>query len=331
MRILVTGSAGHLGEALCRVLGGAAVGMDILPSPYTGIVGSVADRALVARAVEGVDAVLHTATLHKPHVGSHARSEFVDTNVTGTLALLEASVAAGVGRFVFTSTTSAFGRALTPPPGAPAAWVTEDVAPVPRNIYGATKTAAEDLCELVHRDHGLPIVILRTSRFFPEADDRDDVRAAFEDANLKVNELLYRRVDIEDVVAAHRLALDRAAAIGFGRYIVSATTPFSREDLGELRRDAPGVVRRRFPAYEDVYGPRGWRMFDAIERVYVNARARSDLGWTPRWDFGYALERLAAGEEWRSELALAVGAKGYHAESTGPYTVRGARADLPLR
>ncbi len=322
MRILVTGSAGHLGEALCRVLGDDAVGMDIKPSPHTSIVGSVADRSLVARAVEGADAVLHTATLHKPHVGSHARAEFVETNVSGTLALLEASVAAGVGRFVFTSTTSAFGRALTPPPGAPAAWVTEDVAPVPRNIYGVTKTAAENVCELVHRDHGLPIVILRTSRFFPEADDRDDVRAAYADANLKVNELLYRRVDIEDVVAAHRLALDRAGEIGFGRYIVSATTPFSTDDLAELREDAPAVVRRHFPAYEDVYRERGWRMFDAIERVYVNTLARSELGWAPRWDFGYALSRLAAGEEWRSELALAVGAKGYHAESTGPYTVR---------
>ena len=41
-------------------------------------------------------------------------------------------------------------------------------------------------------------MILRTSRFFPEADDRDDVRTAFGDANVKVNELLYRRVDIEE-------------------------------------------------------------------------------------------------------------------------------------
>ena len=109
-----------------------------------------------ARAVAGVEAVLHAATLHKPHVGTHTRQDFVDTNVTGTLTLLEEAVAAGVGRFVFTSTTSAFGRALTPPPGAPAAWITEDVTPVPRNIYGVTKVAAEDLCELVHRDHGLP-------------------------------------------------------------------------------------------------------------------------------------------------------------------------------
>jgi nucleoside-diphosphate-sugar epimerase len=321
MRILVTGSSGHLGEALRRVLDDS-LGLDILPSPYTDIVGSVADRAVVRRAVEGVDAIVHAATLHKPHVGSHSRQEFVDTNVTGTLALLEEALAAGVSRVIFTSTTSAFGRALTPPPGAPAAWVTEDVAPVPRNIYGVTKTAAEDLCELFHREHGLPILVLRTSRFFPEADDRDDVRNAYEDANLKVNELLYRRADLSDVVEAHRLALERAPALGFGRYIVSATTPFTPGDLAQLRDDAPGVVARRFPAYADIYAARGWRMFEAIERVYVNARARHDLGWSPRYDFGFALERLAAGEEWRSELARSVGAKGYHAESTGPYTVR---------
>jgi UDP-glucose 4-epimerase len=325
MRILVTGSAGHLGEALVRVLGAEGhdlVGVDVLESAHTSVVGSIADRALMRECVRGADAVLHAATLHKPHVGSHPRQAFVETNVAGTLNLLEEAVAAGVGRFVFTSTTSAFGRALTPPPGAPAAWITEDVAPVPRNVYGVTKTAAEDLCELVHRDHGLPCLILRTSRFFPEADDRDEVRSLYDDTNLKVNELLYRRVDLEDVVGAHRLALERAPELGFGRYIVSATTPFDRDDLAELRADAPAVLRRLFPDYEAIYERRGWKMFPSIERVYVNERARSELGWAPRYDFRHALDRLEAGEEPRSALAATVGAKGYHAVSTGPYTVR---------
>ena len=325
MRVLVTGSAGHLGEALVRVLrdlGHDVAGLDLLPSPFTTAVGSVADRACVRRLLVGAEAVLHAATLHKPHVGSHSRQAFVDTNVTGTLNLLEEAVAAGVGAFVFTSTTSAFGRALVPPPGAPAAWITEEVAPVPRNVYGATKVAAEDLCELVHRDHGLPCVVLRTSRFFPEGDDRDDVRASYDDANLKVNELLYRRVDLEDVVSAHLLALERAPALGFTRCIVSATTPFSPGDLAELREDAPAVVRRRVPGYEAVYAARGWRMFPGIERVYVNARARRELGWEPRWDFVRALQAVAVGEDPRSDLARAVGAKGYHPVSTGPYTSR---------
>jgi UDP-glucose 4-epimerase len=325
VRILVTGSSGHLGEGLMRVLrgeGAEVIGLDVLHSPWTDVVGSIADRDCVRRAMGGVDAVLHTATLHKPHVGSHGRREFVDTNITGTLNLLEEAVAAGVARFVFTSTTSAFGRALAPPPDAPAAWITEDVAPVPRNIYGVTKTAAEDLCELVHRDHGLPCLILRTSRFFPEPDDRDEVRSAYDDANLKVNELLYRRADLQDVVDAHRLALDRAPEIGFGRYIVSATAPFTPDDLAELRADAPAVVRRRVPEYEAVYADRGWSMFPSIERVYVNERARTELGWTPRYDFAAVLQRVAAGEDPRSPLAVAVGAKGYHAVSRPPYTTR---------
>jgi UDP-glucose 4-epimerase len=325
MRVLVTGSAGHLGEALDRVLraeGIDVIGLDVLASPHTSAVGSIGDRAFVRRSMAGVDAVIHAATLHKPHVGSHSRQDFVDTNITGTLNLLEEAVAAGVGAFVFTSTTSAFGRALSPGPGARAAWIDEDVAPVPRNIYGVTKAAAEDLCELAHRDQGLPCLILRTSRFFPEEDDRDEIRNRYPDMNAKVNEILYRRGDIEDMVGAHRLALERAGEIGFGRYIVSATTPFTRADLAELRADAPAVVRRLFPDHEAIYAERGWSMFPSIDRVYDNTRAREELGWAPRYDFRHALDRLAAGEDPRSELALTVGAKGYHDVPTGVYTVR---------
>ena len=326
MKILVTGSAGHLGEALMRRLrhdGHEALGLDVIASAYTDAVGSIVDRGLVARCMRGVDAVLHTATLHKPHVATHSRQDFVDTNVSGTLNLLEESVSAGVGAFVFTSTTSAFGRALTPPPGAPAAWVTEDVAPVPRNIYGVTKIAAESVCELFQHKQGLPVLVLRTSRFFPEEDDLKSARDAFEDANIKANELLYRRVDIEDVVDAHLLAIERAPAIGFGRYIISATTPFARDDLQQLREDAPSVVARYAPGYEAEYARRGWRMFAGIERVYVNERARTELGWRPRYDFAYALQRLRAGEDVRSDLARAIGRKGYHAETfaEGPYPV----------
>jgi UDP-glucose 4-epimerase len=325
MRILVTGSSGHLGEALVRVLtadGHDVVGLDLLESPCTGVVGSVTDRSALRRALEGVNAVLHTATLHKPHVGSHTRAAFVDTNVTGTLILLEEAVAAGVSRCVFTSTTSSFGRALTPGDGAAAAWITEDVPSIPRTIYGVTKVAAENICELIHRDHGLPCVILRTSRFFPEPDDNQDIREKYSAANVRANEMLYRRVDLADVVDAHRLALERAPALGFGRYIVSATTPFTTADLAQLRVDAPAVVRRHYPGFEQLYAELGWAMFPGVDRVYVNTRARTDLGWTPRYDFGHVLQQLSTGAEPRSALAVAIGAKGYHQVSTGPYTVR---------
>jgi nucleoside-diphosphate-sugar epimerase len=322
-KVLVTGSSGHLGEALVRVLrtrGYDVTGIDARPSPFTTVVGSVAERAVVRDCVAGNDYVLHTATLHKPHVGTHGKQAFVDTNVTGTLTLLEEAVAAGVSGFVFTSTTSAFGRALTPAPGQPAAWITEEVAPRPRNIYGVTKTAAEDLCELVQAEYGLPVIALRTSRFFPEGDDDADVRGAFPDGCVKANEYLYRRVDVADVADAHLLAMERAAQIGFGKYIVSATTPFTPADLGALRDDAPAVVRRLFPDYEAEYARRGWRMFPSIGRVYVNASARADLGWSPRYDFRSVLDALKAGEDPSSPLARAIGAKGYHDKPTGVYT-----------
>jgi nucleoside-diphosphate-sugar epimerase len=267
--------------------------------------------------------VIHAATLHKPHVATHSRQDFVDTNITGTLHLLEEAVAAGVAAFVFTSTTSVFGRALTPPPGAPASWVTEDVRPVPKNIYGVTKTAAEDLCELFHRLHGLACLILRTSRFFPEVDDDPVVRREYEDANVKANEYLHRRVDLQDAVDAHLLAVETTPLIGFGRYIISATTPFQPEDLQDLPDDAPRMVRRRAPEYEEEYARRGWRMFPGIERVYVNERARRELGWRPKYDFRRIIECLRAGNDPRSPLACAVGSKGYHDRTfaDGPYPV----------
>jgi len=326
MRILVTGSAGHLGEALMLTLRHSeheAIGLDIRSSPATQRVGSITERDFVRRCMQGVDAVLHTATLHKPHVASHTRQAFVDTNITGTLNLLEEAVDAGVESFVYTSTTSTFGHALTPPEGAPAAWITEDVVPVPRNIYGVTKLAAESLCELIHRTTHLPCIVLRTSRFFPEDDDNAGLRQAFAGANLKANEFLYRRADIEDIVSAHMLALEKAPAIGFGRYIISATTPFSPADLQQLRMDAPAVVRRYSPGYEAEYRRRGWLMLPAIERVYVNELARAQLGWQPRYDFNSIIRRLSADEDFLSPLARAVGSKGYHPEvfTQGPYPV----------
>jgi UDP-glucose 4-epimerase len=325
MRVLVTGSTGHLGDALVQELrrdGHSVTGVDIVAGPTTDLVVSITDRGAIRAAMGGVDAVIHSATLHKPHISSHSRADFIDVNLTGTLVLLEEAVAAEVSRFIFLSSTSAFGRALRPASGEPAAWVTEQVVPVPRNIYGATKVAAEDLCELIARDSGMPVLVLRASRFFPEDDDEADRRSGFDSLNLKVNELLYRRVDIADLVCVCRLALERAPALGFGRYIVSATTPFSQADVVSVRSDLPSAVARLYPDFPEIYAARGWRMLDTIGRVYVNDAARRDLDWQPSFTFGRALERLAAGQDPRSELALTVGAKGYHGESHGVYTTR---------
>ncbi|MEM7300343.1 MAG: NAD(P)-dependent oxidoreductase [Pseudomonadota bacterium] len=326
MTVLVTGSSGHLGDALVRTLRGQKVpvrGVDIKASPTTDVVGSITDRDVVASCFAGVEAVLHTATLHKPHVATHSRQEFVDTNISGTLNLLEEARAHGVRKFVFTSTTSTFGRALVPPPGEPTGWITEDVVPIPKNIYGVTKLAAEKMCQLFASKFGVPSLVLRTSRFFPEEDDSRDARSRFSDENLKANEFLHRRADLEDVVSAHLCALEKVEEIGFDTFIISATTPFTEEHLADLRSDAVTVLADLFPALQPVYERLDWTMFDGFDRVYVNDKARRLLDWSPKHDFGSVLRRVGKGGSVLSDIHTAVGSKGYHDQvfKDGPFPV----------
>ncbi|KAK8120923.1 NAD dependent epimerase/dehydratase family protein [Apiospora kogelbergensis] len=333
--VLVTGSAGHLGCALMFLLpslGYTPIGVDILEAETTTQVGSIADREFVASLFgryPSIRHVLHAATLHKPHVDSHSKADFVDVNITGTLNLLEEAAAHKVASFVFTSTTSAFGRALSPKPGEPAAWITEDVVPIPKNIYGVTKVAAEDLCRLVQAQTGMPVVVLRTSRFFPEADDDADRRALVGDGdggdeNLKVLEMAYRRVDIADVVSACDCAMRKAQEIRWGKYVISAPPPFSNdpEILKRLDSGADEVYVECVAGIKDAFEKKGWRFLPRLDRVYDSSKAIQELGWQPQYTIQNVVDRLLRGEEWRSDITFKVGRKGYHAVSTGVYTVR---------
>ena len=91
----------------------------------------------------------------------------------------------------------------------------------------------------------------------------------------------------------------------------------------ELNSNAPDVVRKRVPDYLDIYRQRGWKMFDKIDRVYVNEAARRDLGWEPKYDFAHILECVRAGGFPRSPISELVGSKGYHDQvfEDGPYPV----------
>lgn len=314
VKVLVTGSSGHLGEALVRRFlerGYEALGVDLLPSPYTSHVGSILDRTLMNQLLQSADAVVHAATLHKPHVATHTKQQFIDVNVSGTQVLLEAAIKQNVKAFLFTSTTSTFGEALSP--GAhEAVWVTESLTPIPRNIYGVTKLAAEDLCQLAQKEHGLPCLVLKTSRFFPEEDDRKDLFPGYSQDNLKAIEFLNRRVDLQDAVTAHELALERARELKFDKFIISSTPPFKREDCALLLKDAPAVVRKYFPEYEAVFASQNWTLPPSLGRVYSNEHARKTLGWKPLCDFGSVLERVRKNQNVLGELASKIGTKGYH-------------------
>lgn len=315
MTTLVTGSRGHLGEGLVRrmqELGEPVRGVDRLPSPFTDVVADLRDPKAVRAVMQGVQRVCHAATLHKPHVATHSWQDFLDTNLTATKNLLEAAVEEEVESFVFTSTTSTFGRAMNPGPNEPAVWVEETLVPIPKNIYGVTKVAAEDLGELAHVRFGLPVVVLRTSRFFPEEDDVPERRAAYPDENLKANEFLNRRLDLFDAVEGHRLALDKASALGFEKLILSAPTPFTRADVQDLRKRADELVEARCPGTRKIYQDLGWSLPREISRVYDASRARRVLGWIPRLSFSEVIARAHRGEPIQSSLAQLVGKKPYH-------------------
>jgi len=276
LRVLVTGSSGRVGAAVARLLARehAVVGLDRLPGPQTTLVGRIEDPDAVARAMQGVDAVVHTASLHAPHVGVVDDAEFTKVNVTGTLVLLDAAARLGVRRFVYTSTTSVYGQALVP--GDRAVWVTEELEPMPRDIYDQTKLEAEALCRAAAATGTLSCVALRMSRCFPEP---RHLMAAYR---------LYRGVDLEDVASAHAQALSYDGR-GFEVFNVSARSPFAEDDCAALLAGAAVLIRSRHPAIAAVFAAHGWPLPASVDRVYSVDAAVQRLGYEPRGDvFRYA-------------------------------------------
>lgn len=272
MQLLITGTSGRLGSALAQCLARAhtIIGLDVVPGPYTTHLGSVTDRAQVFALAKGVDTILHTASLLPPHLRDHSRSAFVDIIVHGTLNLLESVLEHEVRQFIYTSTTSLYGEAMVP--RETAVWVTEELTPVPRDLYDVTKFAAEGLCRDVSAAHGLSCTILRVARFFPEPPNHLAIYR------------LYKGVDLRDVVAAHCLAL-QAASPGCQVFNIAARSPFTAGETTELLHDPQRVILRHFPAAGERFATLGWHFPTRVDRVYVIEKAERELGYRPAFNF----------------------------------------------
>ena len=301
MRILLTGSSGWLGRFLAprlRAEGHEVTGLDVAAGIDTQIMGLVADRSLVDAVVDdhAIEAIMHSGALHKPDIARYPAQAFIDVNMTGTLNLLEAATAAGHDRFIFTSTTSLMvSQQVRDGSNERAYWMDEDFAAgPPRNIYGVTKLAAENLCRIHAAQTGMDIAILRTGRFFPED---DDTLGDPPGENLKANEMLNRRLTVEDAAEAHVAALNNIGGLGCEAFVLSAPPPFAREDAAELSRDARALIARRFADVQSLYAARGWALPERIDRVYDPSKAERMLGFRCKSDFASVMAALRDGTD----------------------------------
>ncbi|WP_111828191.1 NAD-dependent epimerase/dehydratase family protein [Acinetobacter colistiniresistens] len=316
MNILITGSSGNLGTALsivCKEKGYSVIGVDIRESTETTHVGNIHDEDFINSCMTGIDVVFHTAGLHKPHVATHSIHEFIETNIWGTCVLLQSAKDKKVKSFIFSSTTSVYGSVLSPDQSLPAVWINESTKIESKNIYGLTKLSAEELCRLFSLDKKMRCIVLRNSRFFYEDDDNKFIRENYNQDNIKVNELLYRRADIEDVVNAHlKAAFHYNGDEYFDKFIISSTTPFVKDDCKVLNCNPLKIINKIYPGCSYIYKDKGWRLFPRFDRVYDNTKARKLLEWEPKYTFSYVLDCLKEGKPFKSNLAERVGWIQYH-------------------
>jgi UDP-glucose 4-epimerase len=276
MRVLVTGVAGLIGSGVAARLARDhdVIGLDLRAGEYVNIVGDCFEVAEWRHRVGTLDAIVHTAALHAPHVDQHSDEEFRRTNVEATERLLDLALDVGATHFLLTSTTSLYGHALEA--RGKAVWVDEQLEPRPRDIYDETKLEAEGLVESASGP--MTVTSLRMSRCFPEpAADMAWYR-------------LYRGIDRRDVAEAHALALGRRGPPA--TYVISAATPFLPEDCEALARDAPAVIGRRCPGLIERMTAHSWTAPRLIDRVYDGSLAVRELGFAPR----HGIESCLAGD-----------------------------------
>jgi UDP-glucose 4-epimerase len=289
MRILVTGAGGNLGRVVVPALEQQGHELRLfdfreVPSDHEFVEGDVRDPVAVARAVTGVDAVVHGAALHGIHQGTWSVPEFWSTNATGTFCVYEAARSAGIHRVVLASSMAVYGsragRDLGDPGSSEWRVVTEDTPCRPSDVYGMTKVVAEDVARFHADAHGITTVALRLGMFVPETFERYGFR------------LLFGGVDDRDVAHAVVRALAHDPEDGFAALDIMAAGALTPTDLEDPAVDMATIVDRRWPGTSARVRERGLALTDLVwgRTVFPVDRAVEQLGYRPRFDFSAFLE-----------------------------------------
>jgi UDP-glucose 4-epimerase len=275
VRVLVTGSGGNLGRVVVPALEEAGHEVRTMDQRGGDVEGDVRDADAVARAVDGVDAVVHGAALHGVHLDRWSPHDFWATNVTGTFNVYEAARSAAVSRIVLCSTMGVYGHAI----GEPA--VIHDATPVaPTEVYGMSKALCEELARAYTRIGGVVTVALRLGMFVPETFERYGFR------------LLFGGVDDRDVAQAVVLALGHDPDGGFDAINVMAEVPFG--DPFAFADDPGAVVEEHWPGTRE----QGFAIGDLVwgATIWRSEKAKQLLGWQPKHGFGEFLDAYRRGD-----------------------------------
>jgi UDP-glucose 4-epimerase len=304
VKLLVTGGAGYIGSVTSRLLldaGHEVVVLDDLGTGFrtavapdaTFVPADIADAATVVTRDAGFDAVLHFAGLIAAGESMVKPELYWRANVVGSLALLDAVRAAGVPKFVFSSTAAVYGNPVELP-------IAEAAVTAPTSTYGATKLAFDHALTSEAYAHGLAAVSLRYfnvagayirpdgtaigERHDPEthlipialqvaAGKRDKLQLFGDDYPTADGTCVRDYIHVEDLARAHLLALDAAARGEHRVYNLGNGNGFSNRQVVEVARAVTGA------ALPVEIAPR--RQGDPASLVASSRLARAELGWVP--------------------------------------------------
>ena len=313
--ILVTGVTGFVGSAVARAFAAAGYTVrglarassdrtNLADFPGTVVIGDLADKASLITALHGCGALAHVAADYRLWVPNPA--DIILSNGLGTRNMMEAALATGVGRIVYTSSVAT----LKPLPDRPS---DEDHPATPQNAIGAytqSKTVAERLVEKMVAEQGLPAVIVQPS---PPIGPRDvkptpTGRIIVDAANGRMPayvETGLNLVHVDDVARGHVLALERGRAgrryilggddVPLGAMLAEVDSQLGRPFGARKLPIAPLVpVALLMEGFARLTGREPRLTMDALRMsrahmYFTSARAETELGYAHRpWTEGIA-------------------------------------------